>query len=233
VNKFLFALKFSLLSVLTPIFVIQPSDLAIASTSSTSSNQMDALDALPASLLEKTFQVRDKLNLEFDGSEAAQGIERKSESWNRLLFQNTQNWRAFREYPFKHMSREILRLHGSDYVLSSREGRVLSKHSFSSSAWMEIVLSPYRIAKKLNLAPQGMSFSEFWKNIHEMQAPARSPSGNTLIAEKNGATSRVLIEGYYVHDGRTKVRIKQEWSLEVGVQVSEKELLQPLMGGSS
>jgi len=233
VNKFLFPLSLSFITSCAVFILCISIRSGLASTDQEQNEEINELDALPMFILDKSFQVRDKLNLELDGSEEAKGIEKKSESWNRLIFQNTQNWRAFREYPFKHMSQEILRLDGSDYILSSREGRVLSKQAFSPSAWMEIVLSAYRIAKKLNLAPSGMSFTDFWEELHDMKAPTTTPNGSSLSVEKKPDLIRVVIEGSYLHDGRTKVKIKQEWSIDFGVKVSEKELQQALVGSSS
>lgn len=232
-NKFLFPLKLSFITSFA-IFVLYASvNSGLANSVQEPNEGINELDALPLFILNKSFRVRDKLNLELDGSEEAQGIEKKSESWNRLIFQNTQNWRAFREYPFKHMSREILRLHGSDYILSSREGRVLSKQAFSPAAWMEIVLSPYRMAKKLNLASSSMSFTDFWEELHDMKSPITSANGSSLSVEKKPDLIRVVIEGSYLHEGRSKVKIKQEWSIDFGVKVSEKELQQALVGSSS
>ena len=193
-NNFLFPLSLYFITSFVIFVLCTSNHSGLANIAQEQNEEINELDALPMLILDKSFQVRDKLNLELDGSEEAQGIEKKSESWNRLIFQNTQNWRAFREYPFKHMSQEILRLHGSDYILSSREGRVLSKEAFSPSAWMEIVLSPYRMAKKLNLASSGMSFTDFWEELHDMKAPIISPNGSSLTVEKTSDLIRVVIE---------------------------------------
>lgn len=199
--------------------------------------QDQSQEALPAFLVKTTFQVRDRLVVNFDGSEAAGGILKTSESWNRLLYLDPANWRVLREYPIIHSSREVLSLDSHQYIISSRNRKIESPKSLPDAIWMEVLLSPYRMAKELGFNLDADSYAEWLQKVQNLETDLENDNAGKLSVEKKetdqGKILRLVLEGYYTHEGKTRARVLEEWSLEYDIRATKKELEKSLIGGSS
>lgn len=212
--------------------------LLLLAASSESSDSREALaEALPTWLASKSFQIHDRLEVKFDGSPEAGEILKSSESSNRLLFKDAENWRALREYPFTQSSREFLKLDAQSYSISSRNRKVPAKEDLSEAYWLQIVSGPFKLARAMGIQFDSDNLSDWFDEIRKSEKAFETDSGASLKVEESKADNiyklRITLRGPYYFEGKTKALILNEWTLEQGVEVNEDRLSKSLLGGSS
>gem|GEM_PF-4807219 len=196
------------------------------------------MESLPTWLLESPFRLSLRIVLKMDGSEAAGGILRKSETWNRIVFQDLQHWRARKELPFNYSALEILQLKQSSFVMTPTNHRVSYEKTMDNRYWIDLVLYPFQITKSWGLFKKADNWNDWFKTLSKLAEPQRDMDNDQLKATytKNGKTQQlqVVLDGSFLHEGKTKVNLRAEWNLKSGIPVTADDLNKSLLiGGSS
>lgn len=206
-----------------------------ADTTTTEVNE-ENLPELPSWLLESKFKLSLRVELEFDGSEDANKIERESESRNYVVHLNSKDWRAVRSLPFSNSTREYLHINDGAFIMTPSNRRVALQEDVSNKFWMDLVIFPYEMARKWSLDQGASNFEEWYLAMANQLEPLKNAEGDQIkvnfTRDENTQKMQLVMEGRYFHSSGVIAKFRSEWILEKGLDLQIKDLNESLLGGA-
>lgn len=228
------ALSFVLLTPLSPTKAQMPEP----DEAKPVENALIDLEKLPQELLSKPFQASSRIVVQLDGSEEAEGIERHIETINQLVYINPENWRALREVAYPKSRLEVLQSPEGSFQLTETNRKISSEKTYPPEFWVEIVLSAFELSRKWSLLDNADDFESWLKAIqNDVTEELKNAEGDSLKVirseDKKVKRTQVVLDGSILHNGKTKVQIRMEWTLETGASLTDKDLQKSLKVGVS
>ena len=183
---------------------------------------------------EKPFELKETVTVTLDGSEDADLIKRRTQTIQNLVFLNRQNWRVRKQLPFNHEIYEFLKIKGSIHSMTPTNRRVDPPSQVSDSAWIEVITSPLRLARRWNLADHNITFSKWIDRLKKRKTPLENGQGDRISLEvkdeKDGQVIYTVIStGSIMHEGKTLMRLESVWELKETSEVTKETLNKSLL----
>jgi hypothetical protein len=184
--------------------------------------------------IEKPFRIKETITVRLDGSEEAQAIERQSQNIHQLVFMNKDNWRVRRQLPFNESIYEYLKENGIIYSMTASNKKIEAQEKIEDQAWMEVIISPLRLAQAWSLVKKDITFADFLEDLEDEKEPLKNLRGDEMVLEKETdesgkITLKIISKGSVLHEGKTKVNIESIWELDQTTNVTAKDLEQSLI----
>jgi len=178
-----------------------------------------------------------QLNLKLDGTEASSLISRESQSADRIVWKDAQNYRVFRQLPFSQSSKEILHIGDANYIMTPTNRRVSIDREISQGLWLETMLFPFELSKKWGLVDNDLDWNDWFDKLKELKEPLVNNEGDQIRVEysksgKNEQKMQLILEGRFLHDGKTSYKVVSDWVIEFK-KVSDEDLAKSLLGGGA
>lgn len=192
---------------------------------------------LPSWLLQSSFQVEQRIETYFDGSEEAQGLVHRSETRESLVFQNDEHWRLRRVLPFSGSSREILRRPEGFYNLTSSQRKIPSPETYPPKIWQSLIVFPFELAQRWGFSTDERTWAEWFERAQSNAGEWSNVDGDQMRvsyqAEGEERQLRISFDGRLSFPPTLKMRVRGEWQIELGKEISDKMLQTALNGGSN
>jgi hypothetical protein len=195
------------------------------------SDAPQALDV--SSLTAKPFLLEEELKVILDGSAAASDIERKSTTYNRLTFIDSNHWRAFRSLPLQRTAKEYLKSENQIFEMSPGNQKNKVSYPVTDRFWQEAVASPVHYARNWSLIGPDDDWDDLLSKLKDApESTLKNVEGDRIsVTLKPDGSITLVSRGRVIQDGKTAVQIESMWRMFQRGQVTEAELNRSLLRG--
>lgn len=180
-------------------------------------------------LTEKSFRVRESLQVSLDGTPQSSDIERFSQTSSEVVFVNSKNWRVRRELPFSHTLNEYLRRDAGFFEATPSNRLVIAKEEVQDTVWAEVALTPLRLAEEWGLVDGGISWSSWLSLLKKSTSPLKNNANQIDYTLNEDGSIHLSAKGTILQDGKTLMNVEVQWDLQDVGLVQETKLNDSLM----